>query len=195
MSKKDYEVEHQIKLDNSEQQAFNADAMKTLRYVIRRMQDEHKKNWTPNDMVALLDKLIDEIDAGITLDDIERTRVVKAGERAFIAGKARHENPYAQYDKAHGWWDSGWHDLERQQQDGTQIHSGRQKGIKKPGRYLIQAVRDNRMQEWNDVLHMWVDAGNGLRFVELAEAQMLANSLKSTIPGGHVSVIDTFSTT
>ncbi len=191
MSQKDYETDHLIQLDTDERQTFNADAMKTLRYVIRRMQDEHKKHWTPNDMVALLDQLIDEIDAGITVDDIERARIVKVGERAFLAGKKRTENPYDSSSKEYGWWDSGWHDLEHQQQDGTKIHTGRQKGEKKAGRYLIQAIIGNSMQEWNDTLHQWTDAGNGTRLAELANAQMLSNSLKSSVPSGKVTIIDT----
>jgi len=187
----DYETEHQIQLDTEEQQAFNADVMKTLRYVIRRVQDEPKKHWTPNEIVALLDTLIDEIDDGITVEDIDRARVIKIGKRAFGAGKKRDENPYDKSSKEYGWWDSGWHDSEHQQQDGTQIHTGRQKGEKKAGRYLIQAVRENRIQEWNDTLHMWVDEGNGSRLPELTEAQMLANSLKSTVSGSKVHVVDT----
>ncbi len=190
MSQKDYETEHLIQLKTDEQQKFNADVIKTVRYLIRRMQDEPKKHWTPNAMVGLLDQLIDEIEAGITVEDIERSRVIKVGERAFKAGQQRAENPFDASSKEYGWWDSGWHDIERQHQDGTQIQTGRQKEAKKVGRYLVQAIIGQHRQEWNDTLHMWMDAGNGTRLPELAEAQMLANSLKPTVPDGKIGVVD-----
>ncbi|MEY3219281.1 MAG: hypothetical protein RIT27_638 [Pseudomonadota bacterium] len=176
-----YDDEHKLILETKAQQTFAADVLRVLRSVVRRMQSESRKNWTSKDLIDLIDTLIVEITTGVTDEDHQRRLFLKAGETAFNQGQPRSSNPYdwRNQPNENKWWDTGWHDAERQQQLAADKITDSKPMSNKVGRYRVQVVRDAQTVEWNEVLYMFVKEGAGTRYAELVEAQALAQRFKA----------------
>ncbi len=187
----EYDDEHQIKLETQTQRDFNADTLKVLRYFLREIQAQGQRSWRTEQLVELLDTLIVETYEGVTPEDKLRERTIAKGTQAFAAGKGREDNPNPSDSAAYIWWESGWRDAEKVQlakQD--HITKATKKSKKQKGRYKVQCVAAERVHEWNETLHQYVQEGGGTLFVDYDEAQVLAKRLSSASPGP-VHIIDT----
>lgn len=191
-------IDPQLSLDTPEQIEFACDVLRVMRLLIQRMQMEGKKNWKAPDLIALLDTLMFEVTTGVTDEDRLRQVQVQAGSRAFNAGQARDGNPHDIHSQEFRWWDTGWHDAERQRKvaagDTVTIQQGRTMKAKKrqPGRYYkIRLKEESLVKEWNDVLHQYSPEGQGSLFPRYDEAVALADKLKQGEEGViSVEVVD-----
>jgi hypothetical protein len=182
-----FEDDHKLVLETKIQQTFATDVLKVLRTLIRRVQNESRKNWTTKDLVDLIDTLIVEITTGVTDEDYQRKLISKAGETAFYQRKPRESNPYHWRDqpKENKWWDTGWHDAEHKKHLAAQQITDVKETMPKKGRYRVQVARNSEIVEWNEVLYMFVKEGAGTLYAELVEAQTMAQRFKSA---GELSV-------
>jgi len=190
----DYDTEHLLKLETKAQQNVAVETLKVLRYLLRRMQDEQRKHWSSQELIGLLDTLMVEISTGVSHEDKDRQRWTQVGERDFTAGKLRTDNPLSVHDKAHAWWDAGWHDAERKHRQGKEVitQSAQPRTasqLRKPGRYRIQLLRDSQLFEWNEALHMFADKGGGSLYADYEEAQIVVSQLRNAAEGT-LTIID-----
>lgn len=187
-----YDEEHQVKLETLEQRQFNADTLKVMRYFLRELQAQGQKTLRVEQLVELLDNLIIETYEGVTPKDKQRQRTIEQGQKAFVQGKQRQDNPHQASSDTYTWWETGWRDAAKvQQSQHDHVTKATAKAKNAKGRYRVQCVSAERCSEWNETLHQYVQAGGGTLFADYDEAQVFAKRLANASPGP-VSIIDTF---
>ncbi|OUD14453.1 ribosome modulation factor [Thioflexithrix psekupsensis] len=185
-------IDTRLQLDTPERIDFANHVLRVLRYVIATIQLEKRKQWSSQDLIDLLDKMMLEIAQGITEEDKIREHRLRMGLHAFKQGMSRDKNPYPTDSQEHSWWDTGWRDGERAAKKAQlkPVPEIAAEHRQKPRCYYrVQLQDQSGTVEWSAALHMYVAAGGGTLYDDYDEAESLTRHLQQMAKTGVVSLL------